>query len=437
MEIVSTVFYFALSIGVLVFIHEFGHFLAAKIFGMRVDRFSIGFPPRAFGKKIGETDYCVSWIPVGGYVKIAGMVDESFDTEFVSAEPQPWEFRSKPMWQRMVVISAGVVMNVLLAVGIFWGITYHEGRLVRPVTEVGYVTAGSAAEKAGLRRGDLVLAVNKQPVRYWEDIESAVYAENIGRDLVLDVRRGADAISLTVPRSLIPDFTEDRFGIYPSGLIAVIANVESGKPAQKIGLMAGDTVVAVNDRPVSYAELPAVIHANAEKEIRLRWKRGMDEMSARVTPTAEGRIGVGLGAVYVGPTLHIQYSMFEALPVSFGEAWITTTMFVANLHQIATGKTSIAKSVGGPIKIAQMANRSAEGGAASFLGFMGLLSMSLALLNILPFPALDGGHLLFLTYEALFKREIPHKVKLAIQQAGVFLLLVFMAFVIYNDIASF
>ena len=120
MEIIATLFYFVLMIGVLVLVHELGHFAAAKFFGMRVDRFSIGFPPRAFGKKIGETDYCVSWIPIGGYVKIAGMIDESFDTEFVNRAPEPWEFRSKPIWQRMIVLAGGVIMNILLAIGIFW-----------------------------------------------------------------------------------------------------------------------------------------------------------------------------------------------------------------------------------------------------------------------------------------------------------------------------
>src|SRR5574341_1271131 len=157
MAVLNSIFYFVVTIGILVFIHELGHFLAAKFFGMRVDRFSIGFPPRAFGKKIGETDYCVSWIPIGGYVKIAGMVDESFDTQFIEQEPQPWEFRAKPIWQRMIVISAGVVMNILLAVFVFWGIIYNQGKVTRPTTEVGYVAPESPAAKAGIRVGDKIL----------------------------------------------------------------------------------------------------------------------------------------------------------------------------------------------------------------------------------------------------------------------------------------
>src|SRR5512143_4011102 len=149
MQILETVFYLIITLGVLVFVHEFGHFIAAKIFRMRVDRFSIGFPPRAFGKQIGETDYCVSWIPIGGYVKIAGMIDESMDTEFLSQVPQPWEFRSKPKWKRAVVLSAGVVMHVFLPVLIFSRILSFVVRYFPPVTEIGYVKPNSPAAKAG------------------------------------------------------------------------------------------------------------------------------------------------------------------------------------------------------------------------------------------------------------------------------------------------
>src|SRR4030042_6568318 len=137
MQFLETLFYFIVTLGVLVFVHERGHVLAAKLSGMRVDRFSLGFPPRAFGKKIGDTDYCVSWLPIGGYVKIAGMIDESFDTEYLSRPPEPWEFRAKPIWQRMFVISAGVIMNLLLAELIFWGINYTQGKIVRETTEIG------------------------------------------------------------------------------------------------------------------------------------------------------------------------------------------------------------------------------------------------------------------------------------------------------------
>jgi regulator of sigma E protease len=437
MAIVSTIFYFIITIGILVLVHELGHFLAAKFFKMRVDTFSLGFPPRAFGKKIGETDYCISWIPIGGYVKIAGMIDESFDTEFLNKEPQPWEFRSKPKWQQMVVISAGVIMNLLLAILIFWGIIFHEGKTIRPVTEIGYVVPNSPAAKSGLHIRDKFVSINNRPVKQWDEIESTLYTESVIHDLTLQVQRSGVVSTILIRRSELPDFTEERFGIFPVGFVPVVELVEHGKPAEQIGLQPGDTLLAVNEVPVGFGSLQEAIRINAGKEILLSWARGDQKMNARVRPTAEGRIGISLNGAYQGPIIHEQYSLLEALPIGVGELKVTSVLFLSNLYQMATGKASLSKSVGGPIKIAQLAKRSADNGVLEFFGFIALLSISLALLNILPFPALDGGHLVFLVYEAVFRREVPSKVKIVIQQAGFILLLVFMAFVLYNDVVNF
>ncbi|MGD1044115.1 MAG: RIP metalloprotease RseP [Bacteroidota bacterium] len=437
MAIVSTIFYFIITIGILVLVHELGHFLAAKFFKMRVDTFSLGFPPRAFGKKIGETDYCISWIPIGGYVKIAGMIDESMDTEFLQHEPQPWEFRAKPIWQRMIVISAGVIMNLLLAIFIFWGIIFHQGRTIRPITEIGYITSNSPAAKSGLHIGDKIVSINNHPMKQWDEIEGTLYTESVTNDLTLEVQRSGAINTILIRRSELPDFTEERFGILPAGLMSVVTLVDHGKPAEQIGLQPGDTLLAINGVPVSYGSLREVIHANAGKEILLSWAHGVQKMSARVTPTAEGRIGIALEGAYQGPIIHEQYSLLEALPIGVGELKTTSILFLSNLYQLASGKASLSKSMGGPIKIAQLAKRSADNGILEFFGFIGLLSISLALLNILPFPALDGGHIVFLVYEAVFRREVPSKVKIAIQQAGFILLLVFMAFVLYNDVINF
>ncbi|MCI0706437.1 MAG: RIP metalloprotease RseP [Ignavibacteriae bacterium] len=436
MEILSQIFYFVITIGVLVFIHEMGHFLAAKFFKMRVDRFSIGFPPRAFGKQIGETDYCISWIPIGGYVKITGMVDESLDTEFLNQPPQPWEFRAKPIWQRMIVISAGVVMNILLAVAIFWGIIYSKGKDVRPITEISFVTEESPAAKAGFLPGDKILSINDRPVQYWEDVDTYIYAVTLGSDLNVRVQRNGTEHTLSLARDDIPDISEERFGIFPEGLLAVVTAVEAGKPAEQLGLQPGDIITALNDTAVSYHEVPVTIKKYTGTEFVLRWKRDDEERSGKVVPNEDGRIGISLGATYTGPVEHLEYTLFEAFPAGVADVVEMSGLFFTNIFHMFTGKVSFSKSVGGPIKIAQFATRSAEVGLVSFLGFMALLSISLALINILPFPALDGGHLMFLIYEAVFHREIPNKIKIALQQAGFFLLLVFMAFVMYNDIVN-
>ncbi len=437
MGFLNTLFYFVITIGILVFIHELGHFLAAKLFNMRVERFSIGFPPRAFGKQIGETDYCISWIPIGGYVKIAGMIDESLETEFLNQASQPWEFRAKPIWQRMIVISAGVMMNILLAILIFWGIIYYQGKDVRPITEIGYVVPESPAAKAGISPGDKILSINDREVKYWEDVVPYIYAATLGNDLVVRIQHNAAVRTISILRKNVPDISEERFGVYPKDLQAMVTLVEAGKPATQLGLQPNDIIVSINGIPISYHQVPAIIKQFSGREVTLEWKRGDEKFIGRVTPNEEGRIGIGLGPIYTGTVQHFQYSLLEALPEGLKDVSEMSALFFSNIYHLLTGKVSFSKSVGGPIKIAQIATRSAEIGLSSFLGFVALLSISLALINLLPFPALDGGHLMFLLFEAVFRREIPNKVKIALQQAGFFLLLVFMAFVLYNDIVNY
>ena len=437
MDFFPTLFYFLLVIGILVLVHELGHFLAAKFFGMRVDRFSIGFPPRAFGKKIGDTDYCVSWIPIGGYVKIAGMDDESFDTEFLSEEPKPWEFRAKPIWQRMIVICAGVMMNILLAVVIFWGIIVFQGKTVKPVTQIDHVAAESPGAKAGFIAGDVIVSVNGESVATWEDVENLLYSDALSGNLVVQLKRSGESTTLKIGRPLTSEILESGLGLFPVGIVALVGSVEAGKPADLAGLKPGDIILELDDQKVSFHSLPEVVKRYAGKGITIKWKRDGELKEAHLAPTAEGKIGVGFTPLYNGPQANVHYSVFAALPEGIKDAWNMSWMNVKSIYQIFVGRVSLSKSVAGPIMIAKLASRSAEVGIMNFLGFMALLSMNLAILNLFPFPALDGGHAMFLVYEAIFRREIPAKVKIALQQVGFVLLLVFMAFVLYNDIIRF
>ncbi len=437
MQIINMLFYTAITLGVLVFIHELGHFLAAKLTGMRVDRFSIGFPPRAFGKKIGETDYCVSWIPIGGYVKIAGMVDESMDTEFLNRTPEPWEFRSRPMWARMLVISAGVIMNVLLAVGIFTAIHLSKGKMIEETTEIGAVMQGTPAEQAGFRQGDVIRSINGQTVTHWDEIQNLIYIEHLGDNITFAIHRASGDTTLFVPARSVKQTTENPFGIIAAHTATMIEAVESNMPAAKIGIQPGDEIVSVNGKPVSYLEVVSTIKQNAGKEITIDWKHAGEAHTGQTTVTKEGRIGVRIGALYNGPIRHLEYTFTEAVGAGFDDVGQSVHLFILTFSKIFAGKASVRESLGGPIAIAQMATQSAESGFLVFIWFMAQLSMSLALLNILPFPALDGGHLVMLIYEKIFRREIPHKVKIAIQQAGFIILLAFMAFIIYNDISRF
>lgn len=437
MQVLNMIFYTGLTLGILVFIHELGHFLAAKLTGMRVDRFSIGFPPRAFGKKIGDTDYCVSWIPIGGYVKIAGMVDESMDTEFADQPPQSWEFRSKPMWARMLVICAGVIMNVLLAIAIFWSLHYLRGTYLQETTDIGYVVEGSGAEKAGLRAGDRILAINGKPVHHWEEVQTVMYVENLGNDLAIAVRRSGRDTSIMVPARAIKTPSDNQPEIGVAHTLATIDNVEAGMPAEGLGLKPGDVLDSLNGRAVQWPIVIPMIKQQAGKPILLSWKRGQESMRGTATVTPEGRIGIRLGGRYVGPSRQVKYTLLEALPEGLKDIRQSVLLFALTIGKIASGKTTVKESFGGPVAIAQLATQSADAGILVFIWFMAQLSMSLAILNILPIPALDGGHLLLLIIEQLLGRELPHRVKIAIQQAGFVLLLAFMAFVIYNDISKF
>jgi len=438
MQALNMIFYTAIALGVLVFIHELGHFLAAKATGMRVDRFSLGFPPRAFGKKIGETDYCISWLPLGGYVKIAGMIDESFDTDFLHRSPEPWEFRAKPIWARMLVISAGVIMNVILAVCIFWGINYTHGRLIEKTTEVGYVVTGSPAAQAGFQAGDKILSVNNETVTHWDEIQTFIYIDNFGKDLTIDVDRHGEHKQVFIPRTLLPDNSPQPLGIVEAHTVVMISDVEPGKPADKMGLRPGDILVSMNGVNIANdSDVIKTVRANAGTPISVSWKRGDQMLSGTATPSDSGRVGIRLGNYYVGPRDTLHYSLFQAFYAGFRNAYQSTVMFYKSIGQVIVGKASLKDNVGGPIAIAQIATKSAESGLTSFLSFMALLSMSLAILNILPFPVLDGGHLVMLVYEKVLGREIPPKVKLGIQKAGFIILLAFMAFVIYNDISRF
>lgn len=437
MQFLDQLFYFIITLGVLVLVHELGHFLAAKACGMRVDRFSIGFPPRAFGRKFGETDYCISWIPIGGYVKIAGMIDERMDTEHLARSPEPWEFRSKPLWQRMLVICAGVIMNIFLAIGIFWGINYVQGRVVWETTEVGYVSAAdSLTDGHGLEPGDRILRVNGEPVAHWDDIRSVVLLKSLGRDVVFDVMRNGSEHHVTVPHSAVADPSTGLLTFFPNDIDVVVSVVSPGKPADKAGLKPLDVLVAINDTPIhAHTEVRSLVRENVGRDIMIDWKRDGKPMRAAVTvPTSDSLIGIQYSPRFAGRTTRISYSLLEALPVGFGNMVSMSELFVQQLWMLVTGKVRFTDSVGGPVAIAKMASESAEGGAISFFGFMGLLSLTLAIMNLLPVPALDGGHMVFLVYEAIFRREIPVKIRMILQQAGFVLLLAFMAFVFVNDI---
>ncbi|CUT04429.1 RIP metalloprotease RseP [Candidatus Kryptobacter tengchongensis] len=439
MEVIKTIFYFAITIGVLVLVHEFGHFIAAKLSKMRVEVFSIGFGTRLIGKKIGETDYRISAFPLGGYVKIAGMVDESLDTGFLGSKPEPYEFRSKPFYQKFFVITAGVIMNMLLAVFLFWAVFMVQGKTFRDVNEVGYIVPNSPAFEAGFKEGDKVLTLNGKRINYWDDIIRIAFVDDLNKDLLFEVQRDGEKKFILIPREKIPEFSsEEILGILPKHIETMVMAVEPGRPAEKIGIQPKDVIISANDERIySPSQLTSIIRSNAGKEITLKIKRNDKIFEQKVTPDPDGRIGVQITGVYNGPVKKESYNPIEALWIGVRETYRVSALTISGIKQLITGKIPIQKGIAGPIRIAKFATQSADIGFTAFLGFMAILSISLAFLNIFPFPGLDGGHLAILIIEGIIRKELSYKVKIAIQQVGIVILIILMIFVLYNDIVHF
>lgn len=441
-SLVTTILIFGAAIFILVLVHEFGHFIAAKLFGMRVEQFSIGFPPRLFGKKIGDTDYCISGTPLGGYVKIAGMMDETMDASFENEEPKPWEYRSKPVWQRVIVITAGVIMNMILAYVIFTGIVYNYGVNQIPVENIPglYIPDGSLANQVGFETGDRIVAVNDQELDKVENTRLFSMSEITRSELSFTVLRDGEQVKLYAPPGFMDEVSKEPefIELLTNALPSHIGFVGEDTPAEKAGLEAGDEVVAINDEPVDYW-LQMVEHIQAaESTLLFEIERGGENLQVDVTPE-DNLIGVG----HVNPFEFFDsdteyYSLFASVPKGINQANDTFIGIINGFKQLLTGAISFRENLGGPVAIASVTAEATErGGMLGFWNITAFLSITLAIMNILPIPMLDGGHLMFLIYEGITRREPSMRVKMALQQIGFILLIGLMIFVTFNDILRY
>jgi regulator of sigma E protease len=450
---IFTLLIFLLLIGILVFVHELGHFLTARLTGMRADVFAIGMGPRVvgwnaitgltFGKlpdtvQLGDkTDYRLCAFPIGGYVKILGMVDESMDTEGLASEPKKWEFRSKNAAQKTLVLVAGVAMNILLAIGIFAGLDMAVGVEEHVVTSIADVESGSVAYDAGLRAGDNILAVNDVPMAVWEDLTRSISQGNLS-DIHLTVKRpSGGTFSAVIPSSdVVSALAEGKgLGLSPSGVAVELGSVFSLKPAGKAGLAKGDVVLAVDSTPVrSVLQFQRYVRSRAGQTIVVHIDRSGTTKPIAVTVGQDSVIGVEMQQQWTVPVRIQKSGPMEALQAGFVGVGNTVAMIGSSLWHMVSGTVSVKQSVGGPVKIAKMAAASSERGLEPFLRFMALISVSLAVMNLLPLPGLDGGHLVFVAVEAIIRREIPTSVKIRIQQVGMVLLLALMAFILILDL---
>lgn len=345
---------FIVVLGVLIFVHELGHFLCAKAFGVGVEKFSLGFGPKILSKIVGRTDYRLSAIPLGGYVK---MVGEQPDEELEPSDI-PFSFTHKPVWQRMIIVAAGPVFNFFLAILIFFGIFWHSGLLMlKPV--IGEVSSGSPAEKAGILKNDVVTAIQGKAIESWSDLSETIMGSN-GKPLRLTIRRGPDILDISVTPA--HDVMKNIFG--------------------------------------------------------------------------EDQHRYIIGVKSSGESVSLPLGPVEAFRESLSRTYLICELTVLGVVKVFEGSVS-PKTIGGPIMIAQMAGEQVEQGFVNLLAFIALISVNLGILNLLPVPVLDGGHLLFFSIEAVIRRPVSIKTREIAQQVGIFLLLMLMVFVFYNDIMRF
>ncbi len=452
MDFLITLFSFIVAIFILVTAHELGHFLTAKLFGMRVDKFYIGFDfggKRLWKKKIGETEYGIGAFPLGGYVKIAGMIDESLDTNFQSSEPQPWEFRAKPVWQRLIVLAGGVGMNLILAAMIFIGIALALGEPRTSVNNPSFVEKGSVFDAMGMKTGDRFLLANGNPLQTWEEaLDQHLLTSH---SLNYTILRNGNRLTITVPSDIIAKIEAGIKEKQSSGIRPIteplIEKVVDDMPAKKAGIKSGSLITAINGIPVSdWLEVVGIISAHASKPIVITWQylepsKGSDLSPATlrsegktfittVMPNEAGKIGISLKQASV--TIYKKLNVVDATARGLNQTNKISLDIIQQFSKIFTGKVDARKSLGGPLAIAEMAKQSAKQGV--FLEFLAILSINLAILNILPIPALDGGQFVLNAIEGISRREIPFAIKMRIQQVGMTLLLILFAYIIFNDI---
>jgi len=437
-----------LGLTILVGLHEWGHYIAARMFGIRVEKFYIFFDflfpmPNVMNfalwkKKKGDTEFGIGWFPLGGYVKIAGMMDESMDKEALAKPAKPWEFRSKPAWQRLIVMLGGIIVNLILGIIIFIVLTFVNGDTYLPASAAkDGIVVNELGRKIGLQTGDKILNINGKPYEKFIDIISPDVL--LTSNAYYTIEREGKQIRIDLPNDLlehIADFKKNETFI---SLTPRIRNFEVGliEPksfAEKAGLQKGDKIVAVNGEKITFFdELKAKLVENKLKSVELTILRNSKEQNLTCQVTDEGRIGFApffpdLEKAYK----KVDFSVGEAIVLGTSRAFGVIFDNIRAFGKIFRGEVSFGKSVGGPVKIAEMYGSRWDW--TKFWTLTGMLSMVLAFMNFLPIPALDGGHVIFLLYEMLRGKPASDKVLEVAQQVGMVILLALMGFVLFADI---
>ncbi len=445
LAIVQKTFWFVVVLSVLVAFHEFGHFLMARWVGVRVLKFSIGFGPKLFGRQIGDTEYLVSAVPLGGYVKLFG--EEESDA--TTPEEQRQSFTHQSLWSKVLIVFGGPGFNFLLAYLIFAGWLATGAPLFVPsfadlTPDVEAMKPGSPAETAGLKVGDRILRVNEKEISSRAELFDAVAKSN-GRPLTLDVRRGSQIKTLVVtPAALTIQDDGKDVTVYTLGIeetAPVITAVMPGSPAKDAGFKAGDRVVAIEGQAVhTWSQLTGLVKESPNRPLKVDVSRGGQVLTLTVTPALEKTVvngkAVEIGKMGVsGPGRSLIRSSNPVLAVWHGleATWGWTELTVVGIYKMIAGEIS-SKNIGGPLTIANISGEAGSQGMASVVFLIAILSINLGVLNLLPIPILDGGHLLFFLIEAVLRKPLGDRQRELAQQVGLLLLVFIMVFAFWNDI---
>ena len=419
---------FLFVLGVLVFVHELGHFLVARFHGVRCLTFSLGFGPKLFQTKRGDTVYCVSAIPLGGYVKMAG---ESAEDE---REGKDDEFLSKSKWQRFQILIAGPAMNLILAVVVLTVVLYQGAQV--PVFQdeppvVGSVTDDSPAATSGVRPGDRILSVAGREVDTWEELYNAVYPR-ADREIEVVLRRDGNVRSINVTPVGQTKYNLGDLGVVPSISPQVASLQSSNSAARDAGILVGDVIEGVEGRAVNQNSLVEIINENPNIPLTLQIRRDGVQQDIVVTPNLID--GVGLIGVFLDAEMRtIEPGPFEAFTMSLEQNYELSTTIFQTLAGLITRDTPVSQLVG-PVGIAQASGDAAAFGWIRLFGLMSLISLNLGILNLLPIPILDGGHIAIIAMEGVSRRDFSVQLKEKIGLVGVALLMTLMVTVIYNDL---
>jgi regulator of sigma E protease len=434
MEIVIKIIQLLLSLSILVIFHEFGHYIAARIFKIRVEKFYLFFDPwfSLFKFKKGDTEYGIGWVPLGGYVKISGMIDESMDKEQMKLPPQPWELRSKPAWQRLIVMLGGVTVNILLAFAIYVIMLAAWGDQYLPASEVKYgISVDSIGNEMGLRNGDIIKAIDNKAVEDFASIPKTIILEEAKS---VQVIRDGQNLDVPIPEGFIgklikqksPDFIAVRFP-FEAGKFVV------GSPAEAAGMKVNDRIIGLNDSVLVYFDqFRAYVQKFKNQKVQVMVLRGKDTLRMAVNVPAAGLIGV----YPKGPSNYFNlktktYNVFTAIPAGVTKTFEQTGNYIKSIKLLFSQEKAY-ESVGGFITIGNIFPSTWDWGA--FWSLTAIISIMLAVLNILPIPALDGGHVMFLLYEIIFRRKPSDKFMEYAQIVGMVLLFGLLIFANGQDI---